>query len=419
MTDTTAQAETPECRQHGPMVLRTATDQPAAATWYCPGPVCHNEVLHPAKDVQRKGTLTITHTRADGTLLEGSSKGDGVWELVRPHRFTWGRSLPGVLFIRQSRDKQADRWSISRAAEALRAAGWTVVIDIDEDTRRSFAEAEQERYERAEERADRFSEYAGSAASRSSAHHGEAHRIASSIPFGQPILMGHHSQRRAERDQERIDSNMRKALSEGDKAAYYARRAKASGSYEAFRKDPGRTLRRLEKLRADLRGVERWQRGESNNGYTRALTPATVAELNRRHEELTEEIEFWEHVIKEAEANGFKVWSKADFKKGDFVRYSGRWFEVLRVNAKSVTIPHIHNGIGTKVVRKGDGYVADWTWTAPYTDVRGRRTAEEMAAAEAPAEPTVDTAAEPERTVAEPAVEEPVTEEDRFLPLDR
>ncbi|MGJ3558930.1 hypothetical protein ACR6C2_08095 [Streptomyces sp. INA 01156] len=37
-----------------------------------------------------KGSLTISHTRADGTLLEGSTKGDGVYEIVR--RSASGRS---------------------------------------------------------------------------------------------------------------------------------------------------------------------------------------------------------------------------------------------------------------------------------------------------------------------------------------
>jgi hypothetical protein len=389
MTDTTAPATTtPDCRQHGPM---TAAEPADGARYTCPDPVCHNTVLRPADGGTARGTIEITHTRADGTTLEGSRKGDGVFEIVRPHRFTWGRSLPGVLFVRQSRDKQADRWSIGRAAQALAAAGWEVVVDIDEETRRTFAEAEADREQRAEDRAARFEEYAGNAAGRSEAHRSKADNISKRFEFGQPILMGHHSQRKAERDAERIDQNMRQSFAESDKAAHYASRAEASGSYERFRKDPPRTLRRLDNLRADLRGIERWQRGESNNGYTRALTPATVAELEIRHEELTEEIGFWQHVIAKAEADGFKVWGKADFKKGDFVRYSGTWYEVLRVNAKSVTIPHIHNGIGRFVVRKGDGgRTADMTWTAPYDGVSGRKSADEMQALIAAAQAKVE-----------------------------
>jgi len=410
VTDTAT--TTPNCRQHGPMTERPddREEQPGS-TWYCPDEVCYNTALRPAGDAEPKGTIELTHTRASGTLLEGSRKGDGVFEIVRHHRFWFSRSL-GCLYIRQSRDKRADRWSIRSAAEALRAAGWAVDIDIDEDTRRSFAEAEAEREERAEDRAERFAEYAGNAASRSQAAYDGVRRIAHGIPLGQPILIGHHSERRARRDIARMDAGMRKSIDEDKKADYYANRAATSGAYMEFRNSPGVTLRRIAKLEADLRRVEKWSRGESAGGYTRSLTPATVAELDQRREDLEDQLGYWRHVIAKAEQDGFKVWGKADFKKGDFVRYSGTWYEVLRVNAKSVTIPHIHNGIGRRVVRKGDGHL-DWTWLAPYDGVSGRRTAEEQAAVDSPVE--APAAAAP----AVVGVESPVMNEDRLMPLDR
>lgn len=250
-----------------------------------------------------------------------------------------------------------------------------MTLHIDETDRRSFAEAEEDRTDRASDRADRFAGYSDNAASRSNAAYTSAHQIADSIPMGQPILIGHHSQRRADRDRDRIYNGMARSIREGEKAEHWASRAAASAGYETFRKNPGRTLRRIATLEADLRAVEKWMRGESAKGYSR--NPADP-ELPIRHAELTEEIGYWQQVIKEAEAAGFKVWSKADFKKGDFALHRGTWFEVLRVNAKSVTIPHIHNGIGVTVVR-ADGNRLDWTWTAPYDDITGRKTAEEMA----------------------------------------
>jgi hypothetical protein len=366
------------------MELRTNAQVFTGPVYVCTDPVCWNAVARPSAaltaDVPAqnpRGTITITHTRAEGTMLEGSRKGDGAFELVRPHRFWFSRSL-GCLYIQQSRDKRADHFSIRRAAEALRKAGWTVEITVDEDTRRSFAEAEADREECAEDRAGRFTEYAGNAAARSEAHRGEARRIAHSIPFGQPILVGHHSEARARRDVERIDRNMRKGIAEGEKAEYYASRAKASGSYEAFRKNPPRTLRRIETLEADLRRVEKWQRGESAGGFTRALTPDTVAELGRRHEELTEEIGFWRHVIAEAEKDGFKVWGPADFKKGDFARMRGSWYEVLRVNKKTLTVP---GGPDIQPVISLETHAyPGMRGTRPYDEVTARLSAEEMAA---------------------------------------
>lgn len=332
-----------------------------------------------------RGTLTITHTRAEGTTLDGSRKGDGVFEIVRQHGFWFSRQIG--LYIRQSRDKAAMTWKINAAAEALRAAGWTVEIEICEDERRTFAEAEAERVDRAAERADRFAGYADNAAARSDAYRETDRRIGERFAMGQPILIGHHSEGRARRDQERMHTAMRNAITEQDKASHYAGRAASAEHYEQHRNDPGRTLRRIAKLQADLRRVEKWLAGRSAGGFCRDITnPDTVAELNRRKDELNEEIAYWQDVIAKAEANGFKVWSKADFTKGDFALYGGTWYEVLRVNAKSVTIPHIHNGIGRKVVRKGDGHL-DWTWTVTYDGVKGRKSAAEMTPAAAEPQP--------------------------------
>lgn len=326
-------------------------------------------------------TIEIIHTRSEGTLIEGSVKGDGVYEIVRRHGFRYMPSI-GQIGIRQSRDRAAKTWYINAAAAALREAGFEVNMQIDESDRRSFAEAEADRVERAEGRAERFSGYADNAAARSEFAHQRGHQIADGIPMGQPVLVGHHSEGRARRDQERMDHAMRTSISESDKASYWSGRQKAAEGYEQFRKAPRRTLRRIEKLQADLRRVQKWQRGESAGGFYRDVTnPDTVQELTIRHEELTEEIAYWEAVIAEAEKNGFKVWSKADFKKGDFVRRGRTWFEVLRVNAKSVTIPHIHNGIGGVVVRASDNKLDGWTWLLTYDEVFGRRSAEEMEAA--------------------------------------
>jgi hypothetical protein len=316
------------------------------------------------------GTITITHTRADGTLLEGSCKGDGVLELVRPFGF---RSFPslGCLGVIRSRDKAAQRWRIDGARAALEAAGWTVDVEIDEDTARPFAEAEAEREQRVEERAERFSARAERARTASDAAYRRAHEIADAIPAGQPILRGHHSEGRHRRAIARMDAGMRRFIDEGENAERYAGRADAARDSAERRNDPAVTLRRIEKLEADRRRVQRSRdRCTPGSDYAR--------ELDRQLAELDEQLTHWRGIIARAEAEGFKVWSRADFTRGDFVKYRGTWYEVLRVNPKSVTIPHIFNGVGRDVVRKDDGHL-DWTWTAGYADgVTGRMSPEEM-----------------------------------------
>ncbi|MFD5253086.1 DUF3560 domain-containing protein [Streptomyces bobili] len=327
-------------------------------------------------------TIEITHTRRAGTLIEGTSRGDGSAEILRLREygrtqrqpFRWSRNLD-CWYLPHSRDHATYTPSLELLAQRLRDKGFEVTLTIDNADRRSFSEAEEEREEKAEGRAERFGGYADTAARNSEAAWKSSHEISERFAFGQPILVGHHSEGRARRDHARMDSTMRKSISERDRAQHWANREEAAANYERFRKDPGRTLRRLDKLRADLRAVEKWQRGESAKGFSRS--PADP-ELEIEHQELTEEIEHWEAVIKDAEARGFKVWSKADFKRGDFVLYRGTWYEVLRVNPKSVTIPHIHNGTGKCIVRATGNQHDDWTWTAPYDDVSGRKSADEM-----------------------------------------
>ncbi|MEU3504890.1 DUF3560 domain-containing protein [Streptomyces hundungensis] len=317
--------------------------------------------------------------------------------------FRWSRNL-GCWYLPHSRDHATYAPSLELLAQRLRDAGFEVTLTIDNADRRSFSDAEKEREEKAEGRAERFGGYASNAARNSETARKSSHEISERFAFGQPILIGHHSEGRARRDHARMDNAMRKSISEHDRADHWTSRAQAAANYEKFKKDPGRTLRRLDKLRADLRAVEKWQRGESAKGYSRNPDDP---ELTIRHEELTEEIAHWEQIIKDAEAEGVKIWSKADFTRGDFVLYRGTWYEVLRVNPKSVTIPHIHNSPGKRIVRATGNQHDDWTWTAPYDDVSGRKSGAEMQ------QPPQAPAAEPQEPAEQsPAVEEAVAVEE-------
>ncbi|MEV7776281.1 DUF3560 domain-containing protein [Kitasatospora sp. NPDC086791] len=325
-----------------------------------------------------KTELTIRHTWDQGTVLEGSSKGDGAYEIARrAANFRWMRSV-GIIAIQRSRDSRASTWAINNAKRALEATGrFTVTVEIDNAQTRSFAAAEQERYDRAQERADRHEELADNAASRSDAAWRASHAIADGIPAGQPVLRGHHSEKRHRRDIARMDAGMRRSIDERGKAEHHADQARAAAAFEEHRKNPARTLRRIERLEADLRANERDLQGKGSSGWEPEKYPHHREELEARRAEITEQLEHWRGVVRDAEAAGFKVWGPQDFVKGDFLKYRGEWFEVLQVNPKSLTGPHIHND--GPVVTK-DGARLDWTWTFPYNEISGRMSAEEMAA---------------------------------------
>ncbi len=363
--------------------------------------------------------IVIRHTHEDGTTVEGSEKGDGVWETLRPLGWTYRRN-PGI-FIRGSRYKGADRWKLNRAADAVRALGLSCAVVVEEEM--SFAEREAARVGAAEERAERYADRSGRAAASSQAARDASDRISERFWMGQPILVDHHSEGRARRDQERMHNAMRKSIAEGERAGYWASRAAAADAYERYRKAPGRTLRRIEKLEAERRGVLRERDGVDDRGrfadvWRRGPSEERREELTRRLAEYDEELTYWAETIKEAERRGFKVWSRADFVRGDFVRWRGTWYEVTRVNAKTTTVPHIHAAFDGGAVGSVDGCRVvtraattetrhkGSTYTLPYNEASGRMSAEQMRAALAgeaiPADPRDVT---PEAAEAERAAE--------------
>ncbi|MEV6796526.1 hypothetical protein AB0M87_32100 [Streptomyces sp. NPDC051320] len=163
-----------------------------------------------------------------------------------------------------------------------------------------------------------------------------------------------------------------------------AGRADSAGNYQRYRNNPGTTLRRIAKLEAQLRRVHKWLAGESAGSFTRPLHPEGIAELHREEEELGEELTYWRTIIAQAEADGFKVWGMADFAKGDFVCCRGRWLQVLRVNAKSLTVP---GGPDSQRVITAANREFSWDDLLPYDAVTGRRSAEEMRAVTDPSAP--------------------------------
>lgn len=75
-----------------------------------------------------------------------------------------------------------------------------------------------------------------------------ADRIGKMIPMGQPIQVGHHSERRHRADLNKIDRHMRASIAARDEAADLAARAAAVGTGGISSDDPAA----LDKLRAEL-----------------------------------------------------------------------------------------------------------------------------------------------------------------------
>ncbi|MFF5230255.1 DUF3560 domain-containing protein [Dactylosporangium sp. NPDC000521] len=274
--------------------------------------------------------IVISHTHAEGTILSGSRRGDGVYDIVKLHGFRYSSQVG--IHIRGSRDKDAQRWRIDAAAAALRERGHEVTVDID-DVWRPAADREAARSERAEERADRLDDRAGAAVGRRDARQAAADRVLDGIPAGQPELPGHHSYPADRRRRERAWNNLDQALVEDRTAGLLAGRADAVRAHDAAKENPRAVMRRIERLQADQR---RWQREHDHPGAGDAYRQRAQRELDR----LGEDIVHQQAKLGAAAATGaFVAWSSANVAKGDLVKVGGHgWYRVTRVNRKTVSL---------------------------------------------------------------------------------
>lgn len=81
------------------------------------------------------------------------------------------------------------------------------------------------RRERLQRKVERRKEWAEKAQTRSDAHYQTGHRMMDAIPFGQPILIGHHSEKRDRNFRGRIDGHMSKFVADRKLAEHHESKA--------------------------------------------------------------------------------------------------------------------------------------------------------------------------------------------------
>ena len=111
--------------------------------------------------------------------------------------------------------------------------------------------------ERAEERAERFEGYRKNRADDAEAARKAVNSIADRIPMGQPILVGHHSEKRARKDAEQIETGMRRAVKMWETASYWQDRAAGALRNAKYKELPSVRARRIKTLDTELRKVQR------------------------------------------------------------------------------------------------------------------------------------------------------------------
>lgn len=281
-------------------------------------------------------TLRIVHSESDGTLLEGTTRGDGAAEVVRTLGWRWSRTL-GLWFVPRSRDVAPRRELIRSTAAALGEAGFDVEVSVDAvvgDRAHTQARLDDRSAARAAaltHRADREQHQADTAWE-------AGRRIADQIPWGQPILLGHHSQRGAERDA----ANIRRQMDATVEHAGRAHRARAAAANAAAapgaRRNPVTVARRIERLGAEIRRSERdisrleqaGAKPESSPGFQSLLDRLAIARAD---------LGYWLQVRDEQVSDGSVIaYGPELVRPGDLVKIRGHWRPVVRCNAKSVAV---------------------------------------------------------------------------------
>ena len=116
-------------------------------------------------------------------------------------------------------------------------------------TKEEYEAKREARYQRLLDAADR-------AENEGNTNTDQAHQMASFIPFGQPILVGHHSEGRDRRYRSRIENKYRKGYELRQKAAELRSRAEAAANNNTiFSDDPSAT----EKLEAKIERLTKRQ----------------------------------------------------------------------------------------------------------------------------------------------------------------
>lgn len=147
-------------------------------------------------------------------------------------------------------------------------------------------------FKRKEARIERLREKSEKMKAESVEAFSNARKIQDSIPMGQPILIGHHSEKRARRDRDKIDANIKKSVEKQELAEYYDKKIKATEKNTKISSDNPQAIELLEDKISKLKA--RQQRYKDMNKYYRKhktmlgfedLSDEKAAEINKRIDE--------------------------------------------------------------------------------------------------------------------------------------
>ena len=302
----------------------------------------------PSDPTKGQDMLRITHTPDEGTIIDGTARGDGTAEVLKGCGWRWGRSI-AAWYVPQSRDRQPKSYVIERTSAALQAAGFEVEIEI-EAGHRPTAAVEADLAQRREDRAEGLAAKAERRAADAKAAWAAADAAAALLPEGgEPIKIGHHSEGRHRRAIERSWTKLGQAIKADGAAASAAERAAIAGKGTDRRYNPVTVANRVERLEAEARKLRRTLDGHTRTLFTDShgvkhvdTTAPASGKYRVRIEallaETTDQLDYWRSVRAEQLAEGVATaFGPESVTKGDLVLAGGIWWRVTRANRKTIS----------------------------------------------------------------------------------
>lgn len=205
----------------------------------------------------------------------------------------------------------------------------------------SFAEQVEREQSKAAERAVRMKTREGKAKRESDARFKAAKQIGDFIPFGQPILVGHHSEKRHRRDIERIDNNMRKSIEADEKAEYYANKvenAEYTASGAKF-KNVKYLVNRIGECNKCLRSIDKIEtRFKLNNPNEESeIRINGLVKIEAKRAEWIDKLDFFKTKLQEI-GGGQMTAERLKEAKPKYVKVRGEWWPLKSINRDTVTV---------------------------------------------------------------------------------
>lgn len=252
-----------------------------------------------------------------------------------------------------SKSKNNHYWPIS-IAENLGLENGGKIGD-----RLSYQEELERKSEKAEAKAERFEQYSENAEKRAEKLQSELNSYRGDIAFfTQPIIAGHSGSQAFGNRREKIYARYHKGFEEYKKSEYFRDRAETARQTATMSqlKDPVYIDNRMKECKSTIKKLEsnianyenminEIKQGRTITNYKKEVITIEQYQtwidntLDKMEYEI-DKLAFFENALQELakvlEAQGKKLYSKDDIKKGYLIRVRGIWAKVLKVNPKTV-----------------------------------------------------------------------------------